>query len=597
MSTADRIVDAPNLNYLAAGILVEELVRNGVEWFVICPGSRSAPLAWAIAAHPEAKHVVHHDERGAAFHALGLAKCSDRATVFVCTSGSAAANALPAVVEADQAGVPLILLTADRPPHLIETGANQTIRQGDIYGDYPRWRQNLVVAEGVFRAAHLLTTVDQACARATAAWPGPVQLNCQFDEPLVPDALPGRAPDWRSVLTPVQRWLDERVPFTRYAGGLPCTDDAETREIAARIARTPRGLVVVGQLRTPGEAKHAGAIIKRLGWPAIPDVTSGLRLNAASPWALPYSLHYAEDLFESADAVVHLGGAITSRRLLELLAAFPAERSGLGHVRISPAPVRLDPAHNVSLRVESDLANFSRFLALYIKRRPPNRWTEDYSGYDNAVYTALSEAFKPREAINEPGVAYHVSLGAPESSVIFLGSSMPIRDMDLFGCAPPSGPWAAANRGASGIDGNIATAAGIARVSQAPVAAIVGDLAALHDLNSLALLRDIQTPFALVVVNNDGGGIFHFLPIAKHAEHFEKMFVAPHGLNFESAAKMYDLPYKRPITHAEFRDAYAKAMDRQGPSVIEVRSDRARNVTAHNTMDERVRAALDMVRG
>lgn len=594
---AHSFIDAPNLNYLFARMVVEELVRNGVEWFVVCPGSRSAPLAWAIASHPQARHVVHHDERGAAFHALGLAKCSDRPTVFVCTSGSAAANALPAVVEADQAGVPLLLLTADRPPHLQDTGANQTIRQRDIYGDYLRWRQDFVVAEGAFRANHVLSTIDQACARAVTAWPGPVQINCQLDEPLAPDLLPGPAPDWSGALAPVQRWLEETAPFTRYAGGAPCTNDAETREIAARIARTPRGLVVVGQLRTPGEAKHAAAIIKRLGWPAIPDVTSGLRLNAASPWALPYSLHYAEDLFQTADAVVHLGGQITSRRLLELLAAFPAERSGLGHVRVSPTPRRLDPAHNVSLRVESDLANFSRFLAMYIKRRPPNRWTEDYSGYDNAVYTALGEAFKPREAVNEPGVAYHVSLGAPESSTIFLGSSMPIRDMDLYGCAPPSGPWAAANRGASGIDGNIATAAGIARASQAPLAAVLGDLAALHDLNSLALLRDLKTPFALVVLNNDGGGIFNFLPIAKHTEHFEKFFVAPHGLQFENAAKMYDLPYKRPITHAEFRDAYAKAMDRQSPSIIEVRSDRTRNVAAHKAMDERVRAALDMVRG
>jgi len=590
-------LDAPNLNHLAAGMMVEELIRNGIRWFVVCPGSRSAPIAWAIASHPEARCVVHHDERGAAFHALGLAKCADQPAVFVCTSGSAAANALPAVVEADQAGVPFVLLTADRPPHLQETGANQTIRQRDLYGDNVRWSQDIVVAEGAFRAGHVLTTIDQACARARGAWPGPVHLNCHFDEPLAPEPLPGREPDWRTALGPVQRWLDENVPYTRYAGGAPCTNDAETREIAARIARTPRGLVVVGQLRTAGEAKHAASIIKRLGWPAIPDVTSGLRLNAASPWVLPYSLHYAQDLFETADAVVHLGGPVTSRRLLELLAAFPAERSGLGHVRVSPAPVRLDPAHSVSLRIESDLANFSRFLAMYIKRRPPNRWTEDYSGYDNAVYTALGESFKPREAVNEPGVAYHVSLGAPESSTIFLGSSMPIRDMDLFGCAPPSGPWAAANRGASGIDGNIATAAGIARASQAPVAAVLGDLAALHDLNSLALLRDLKAPFVLVVLNNDGGGIFHFLPIAKHPEHFEKLFATPHGLQFEHAAKMYDLPYKRPITHAEFRDAYAKALDRQGPSLIEVRSDRVRNVAAHSAMDERVRAALDMMRG
>jgi 2-succinyl-5-enolpyruvyl-6-hydroxy-3-cyclohexene-1-carboxylate synthase len=229
-------------------------------------------------------------------------------------------------------------------------------------------------------------------------------------------------------------------------------------------------------------------------------------------------------------------------------------------------------------------------------KKPAAAFLVESSMADRAVPGVLESAFPDRDAVSEPGVAHRVSRGAASDSVVFVGNSMPIRDMDLFGHARPDGPQVAANRGASGIDGNIATAAGIARATERPVTAVIGDLAALHDLNSLALVRELKVPFVLVVQNNDGGGIFSLLPIAKHREHFEQFFGTPHGLGFEHAAAMYGLPYCQPATHGEFATMFAAALARNGATFIEVRTDRERNVAIHRELDEKIRAALDKLR-
>ncbi len=583
--------DAPNLNALFAGLVVEELIRNGVEWFVVCPGSRSAPLAWALASHPKAKCVVHHDERGAAFHALGIAKGSGKPAAFLCTSGTAVANALPAVVEASQSGVPMILLTADRPPHFQDTGANQTIQQIGIYGIFVRWEHNFVVAEGGFRANHVLTTIDRACARAGGEWPGPVHLNCMMDEPLAPESPKSGVPDWASPLAPIEAWLESA---TLYAApeSTPAGVDGELVQRAAHaIARASRGLVILGQL-SAAEHETAREILERLAWPALPDVTSCFRLHAASPWVRPYAIHDAERLIVSTDVLIHLGGPITSRRVLDAVARFGGE-----YLRVSPAPGGLDPYRNVSLRLPVDLAGFRHLLESSPKNSATAEWSSESLKAERAVPGVLESAFPDSDVASEPGVAYRVSRSAAADSIVFLGNSMPIRDMDLFGHAGPGGPWVEANRGASGIDGNIATAAGIARATGQPVTAVIGDLAALHDLNSLALVRDLKVPFVLVVQNNDGGGIFSLLPIAKHPKHFERFFGTPHGLDFEHAAKMYGLPYYRSATNGEFARMYAAALGRNGASVIEVRTDRKRNVVVHKELGEKIRAALDKLHG
>ncbi len=581
--------DAPNLNYLFAGLVVEELIRNGVEWFVVCPGSRSAPLAWAIASHPRAKTVVHHDERGAAFHALGLAKGSGKPAVFVCTSGSAVANALPAVVEASHGGVPMILLTADRPPRLQGTGANQTINQVGIYREFVRWERNFVVDDEHFDVDEILPAVDSAYSRTTGLWPGPVHLNCMMDEPLAPESAGGDTPDWSRRLSPLSSWLRSSAPVQLIKTGHTYIDPLGEKRRLQAMSAASCGVLILGQL-SPPDMEMALSVLDRLRWPVIPDIASGFRIRE-TPRCAHYAIHYVDRLIGAADVVVHLGGPITSRRTLDAVAKFRQE-----YIRVSPSSGGLNPNGNVSQRLTVDLRGFSQMLEMTSRIEATSEWMKTAVEPGRVVVGALEDAFADDDPISEPALAYRVSRAAKSSATLFLGNSMPIRDMDLFGHAGSRGPSVETNRGASGIDGNIATAAGIARATERPVVAVIGDLAALHDLNSLALVRDLKTPFLLVVQNNDGGGIFNLLPIAKHKEHFERFFGTPHGFGFEYAAKMYGLPCCQPMTNGEFAAILVQCTATPGPVLIEVRTNREENARIHRELDAKIRAALDTVR-
>lgn len=587
--------NAPNLNHLWAGLIVEELVRNGAEWFCVCPGSRSTPLAWAVASHPEIKSIVHYDERGAAFHALGLAIATGKPAVFICTSGTAVANAFPAVVEASMAGVPLILLTADRPPVLQDAGANQTIDQTKIFGSYTRWAFTFVVGADGLRPPFILATTDHAWHCAIHPAPGPVHLNCMFDDPLAPVEEPEQH-DLPLVLEESRHWLKGTAPYTQYERPHHSIAPDAAAHLADRLSNARRGVVLVGQLRTTGEREGAAKIVAALHWPMISDIASGLRLTMLHPLALPYAGHFASDLLNDADTILHLGGPVTSRSILEALDGlnlFETER--VDYLRVTPAPGRHDPHHAVSHRLVCDVATLANGLVPRLPRSAPPEWVDSYANRNRAVDAVLREAFPLSDEVSEPAAAYLITRQAPKDHALFLGNSMPIRDADKYGCAEGNGATIVANRGASGIDGTIATAAGHARASGQPVTAVIGDLAGLHDLNSLALLRDLPAPFVLVIVNNDGGGIFHFLPVADYPEHFERFFGTPHGLGFEDAAAMYGLEYHRPVTNGALLDTYKTALGGAQSVIIEVRTNREANRIAHRELDARIRSALDKV--
>jgi 2-succinyl-5-enolpyruvyl-6-hydroxy-3-cyclohexene-1-carboxylate synthase len=647
--TPSRLTSAPNINRFWADLLVEELVRCGVGLFVLAPGSRSAPLASAVAAHPEARYVMHFDERGGAFAALGWARATGRPAAWVTTSGTAVANGLPTVVEASMDGVPLLCLTADRPPELRQTGANQTIDQPGIFGEYVRWRFDLPAPSPEIDPAFVLTTADQAVHRALHP-AGPVHLNTMFREPLAP------VPDGRVLPDLPPRWRGGDDPFTRYERP-HMVATSEVAEIADRLASIERGLVVAGRLRTRAEGEATLRLADALGWPLLPDVGSQIRLGPDHDAVCPYvDLALGSEAFRTAhrpEAVVHLGGRMTSKRLaLHIAAASPAL-----YVVVRDDPRRFDPDHAVTHRVEADVAAWCDVVATSVPRRSAGSWRQAWRAASQAVermldgalredefsadtnlqsagvhltaphggagaqrlggYTApertgasakdplrlpaAPEATSPRggvtpshqegvaavprgkedAAITEPGVARAVSRRIPEGHGLVLAASMPVRDVDTFAVAGGAPVLVATNRGASGIDGTVATAAGFARGLGRPVTLLIGDLALLHDLNSLALLRDpAQPPVTVVVINNDGGGIFHFLPIARH-EAFEPLFGTPHGMGFEGAARQFGLDYARPAEAAAFESAYADAAASGRSSLIEVVTDRVANHALH----------------
>ena len=576
-----------NMNQLWAALIVEELVRCGVDRFVLSPGSRCTPLTLAVAEHPRAASITHYDERGAAFFALGQARALRRPVALICTSGTAAANYLPALVEASQSLVPLIVLTADRPPELLDTGANQTIDQNHLYGTYARWYHAFPCPDRVVAPEVVLSAVDHAVHRAQGIHAGPVHLNCAYREPLAPIAT---NEDISGYLASVAQWQSQGRPYTTYARTEQAVESEDARFLSELLQSAKHGTIVAGQIEDPIVSDAVLRLGQSLGWPVLADVASGLRLSTAGTTVLHYcDLLLCSEVFRerfSPDVVLHFGGPVTSKRLMQHLESHSPEH----YIRIAHHPLRHDPIHRVTLHIQTDPAAFCIGLASASRIAGDSAWLKDLMAMNEKAGDAIDGALGTFRENSEPGIVRVVSELADD--VVFLGNSMPIRDMDMF--AAPSGKHVRifANRGASGIDGNIATAAGIANASGRPVTAIIGDLAALHDLNSLALLRNRDTKVILIIVNNNGGGIFHFLPIAEHTEHFEPYFATPHGLRFAHAAEQFGVKYACPNDCEAFAAAYEAAREIDESSIIEVTTARESNLRIHRELQATVVAAL-----
>lgn len=553
--------------HLWADLLVEELVRCGVTFLVLAPGARSTPLVAAAVRNPRMRMQLHVDERGAAFFALGYARATGRPAAWLTTSGTAVANGLPAVVEASADGVPLVLLTADRPPELRDTAANQTIGQPTLFGPYVRWRVDLPVPDPAIDPAYVLTTVDQAVYRSTGVHPGPVHLNAMFRKPLEPASDPRRPGE------ALGRWMESGSPYTRYAEPAVRPDPGSLVE-DLRTARRP--LIVAGRLTRP-QADAVERLAGRTGWPVVADVLSQLRLGpggavrhadllAAHPARLPLP-----------DAVIEVGRPGVSKRLR----AFLGDAGARVRAVLADGPDRVDPDHRVTHRLQG-IPDALDALADAPADVDPE-WPRAWPTLDGRIAAGL-DRWSERTALSEPALARHLAASLPAGQGLFVASSMPVRDLDAF-AAPGERPvLVGANRGASGIDGTVASAAGFAAGLGAPVTLLIGDLALLHDLNALALVRDRAV--TVVVVNNDGGGIFSFLPIAEHESVFDPWFTAPHGMSFRGAAEQFGLAYEAPTGIGSFREAYG-AVSRSGHGgLIEVRTDRTENRRLHAELVE-----------
>lgn len=582
-------LDAPNVTYLWAQVLVEELVRSGVETFFVAPGSRSTPLTTAVARHPKATSVLHVDERGTAFAALGLGRATRQPAGWITTSGTAVANGLPAVVEASVDAVPMLLLTADRPPELWDTSANQTIDQEKIYGDYVRWHANVPPPTDDIDPAYVLTTVDQAVHRAVRAPAGPVHLNCAFRKPLEPVETETTI----AVPPAVRGWAETDEPYTQYPTPVHQSPSNAFDTLAEDVQAYERGLIAVGRLDTAAEADAVRRLVGRLGWPLLPDLTSRLRLGTEeNVTRIAFGdLILTSEAFREAhgpDAVLQVGGRFTSKRLRQF---FRDSRPTLRAV-VRPDPTRVDPDHRATHHIEADVVSFVQALLSRLDASPgTSAWRADWATADARAARIVRRHTTDSERLTEPLVAAVLSRHIPPDHALMAANSMPARDLNRHASTTGASVPAYANRGASGIDGTVATAAGIARGRKGPVTLLTGDLALWHDLNSLALLR--EHPVVVVVVNNDGGGIFHFLPIREHEDVFEPHFTTPQGRTFEQAAATFDLPYEQPDTSEGLVEAYVQACEAGTAAVIEASTERARNRRIHEELEEDVAAAVE----
>jgi 2-succinyl-5-enolpyruvyl-6-hydroxy-3-cyclohexene-1-carboxylate synthase len=565
--------------------LVDELARAGMTDASLAPGSRSAPLALALAEHPGITVHVHLDERSAAFFALGAAKRSGRPVAVVCTSGTAAANFHPAVLEADHARTPLLVLTADRPPELRGTGANQATDQLKLYGPAVRWFCEVgVPTDDPAAGRYWRSLASRAWAEATGPPAGPVHLNLAFADPLVPlDPAPGRGA--RLAGEPAEG-RPGGAPWTAAPAGVRVAAPGDVAALAEAVRASPRGLLVAGWGAGLDPAA-ADAFAAASGWPVLADPLSGARRGPAA--VSTYDGLLRAPRFAAGhrpDLVVRVGGAPTSKALTAWL------DPSVPQVLVDPGAGWLDPARSASLRLTADPSALLAATAARLDGPGPGPWLGQWLEAERLAREAIDGLLEEWTEPFEGRVARDLVAWMPDGGTLVVGSSMPVRDVDAF-AQPRDGLRLLANRGLSGIDGFVATTLGVAAAGDEPVAALCGDLTLLHDASSLLGAAGRPRGAVLVVCDNDGGGIFSFLPQARlPAELFEPLFGTPHGLDLPALAAAARVPARVVEKAADLVPALDAALAAGGTQLAVVRGDRAANLARHLALTEAVAAAV-----
>lgn len=595
---------------------MDELARAGVEHVCLAPGSRSTPLVMACARDDRFRTWVHLDERSAGFFALGLGKASGGPAAVITTSGTATANLFPAVIEASQSRVPLLLLTADRPPRLRGSDANQTIDQPGMYGSYVR--ESLEAGEPSFDDLGAVrglacTAVASTLGCEPGSEPGPVHVDLPFDRPLDPVEPEGDAVDAHGELDPLSRLGHaDGTPWKPVADRSVEPPPGEVGRVADVLRKGKRGLIVAGPVADPSAV---GPALIRLaaatGFPLLADSLSGARFEPreGSLVTTRHDLILVDARARTAlrpDVLLRVGRAPTSAALLSFL----EECSDVPQVVVAAGLPSKDYLCERSHRVRADVAAFLDDVTVELSDTiAPTSWSETWRALDVAAgeVVARSEG-DPFEG----DVLAAVVAGLPPGGTLFISNSMPVRDLDAFGGERLEPLRVYGNRGASGIDGIVSTAAGIAAAASGPMpsasadrepfdgagatvpplVAVLGDLAFYHDMNGLLAVAQHHLDLVLVVIHNDGGGIFHMLPIREHEPEFTEYFATPHGLDFSHAAELYGIPYRRLDDPTETPAALREALERGGPRILEIPSDRDQNACRRAEVTKEVNEAV-----
>lgn len=555
--------------YLLLRAFCDELARCGLEHACTSPGSRNTPIVLSLVREPRIRCWSHVDERCAGFFALGAAKASGRPVAVTCTSGTAAANLAPAIIEAFHARVPMIALTADRPPELRDVGAGQTIDQLKLYGDAVKW----FVEVGVYDAAPDRLRWIRALA-CRAYWtahegrPGPVHLNMPLREPLV---------------------LDRPLPEDRSgrAGGRPWVTRTPVRVTPpGTIELAPRGVVVAGREERDRElGPAAAAFAEQAGYPLLADPLSGARRGPAAIIRFDELLRNAGFTAQmDPELVIRIGDLPTSKSLRGWLATLDRAQQ----IALDPEAAWQDPSTSLTTSHPGDPV---RTLRAWTPRAAGDpEWLAAWRAADHAAGEAIARTLGT--GLSEPLISARLGDWLPEEATLFVASSMPVRDLELFFDGGPRPPRVLGNRGANGIDGTVSSAFGVVAAQSGPVLLLIGDVALAHDLGGLLAARRLELALTIVLINNDGGGIFHFLPVAGETDAFEQHVATPHGLAFAHAAALYGCGYACVDDAAELQSAIQRSLFAAGTTIIEVRTDREANLELHRRCGDAVAAAL-----
>jgi 2-succinyl-5-enolpyruvyl-6-hydroxy-3-cyclohexene-1-carboxylate synthase len=578
---------------------VDELARAGVREVVLAPGSRSTPLVMACAADGRFRLRVHLDERSAAFFALGVGKATGRPAVVITTSGTATANVLPAVIEAARGETPLLVLTADRPHHLRDSDANQAIDQTRLYGPFVRAFHEVAPPTSSAPALrHLRALAARAVASAMGAPAGPVHLNFPFAKPLEP--VEGVAEAGGEDPVAIEGRTEGR-PYTRVEPGRR-EPSPEALEMLADELRVGRGVIVAGPSPDSGRLGEAVCrLAAATGYPLLADPLSGARFgpHGGSEVVSGYDLFLRDSELRAAlapELILRVGASPTSASLQGWMGA----QEGVRHIVIDGGGRWKDHGSLATDYIEADAAGTLLTLADLVERSVDPDWAARWSTAGDAAREAvegmMASAGSAEDGARECDLLATLAGVLPAGARLFVSNSMPVRDLDAFGLPREEPLEVYANRGASGIDGIVSTAFGVAAAGDGPVVCVLGDIAFFHDQNGLLWSREPDTPVVFVLIDNDGGGIFQMLPIAGREPAFTDFFTTPHGLDFAHAARLHDVPLEEPTPEA-LGPALADALEAGRTRLLRVRTDRARGharrLEIAEAVAESVRTALE----
>lgn len=555
--------DIGNLTHQRAHLVLNTLYQLGVRYFCLAPGSRSTPLALALANLPKECRCIHFDERGLGFHALGYAKASKTPVVIIVTTGTAVANLFPAIAEASASKVPIILLSADRPHELRDCGANQTMSQVDLFKPFTRWEIDLPLSDPLLPDAYLLSTLSYANHRSLYGPAGPVQINCMIREPSFSEkevfSIPSTPCDYEpSSATP---------PLSSF------------KKWAELLASYEKGIILLGADALDEETTPLLTLAEKLNWPIFSDILSGGRKIGDHP----HHIEHADILIKTTqnlkiEAVLQIGGSFVSKTLANWIS-----KQALPYFLVTCTPFRQDPTSQVSHKMECKTDLFCLTLNSFLEKKE-GPWVAFWKSKADIIKKEISSLFG-EDLFSEPFLADFFK----DSPCLFLSNSMPIRDADLFIFPKAGENFITANRGISGIDGNVATAIGVAKALNKPLVALLGDVATLHDLNSFALVKQCPVPIFFILINNQGGGIFSFLPIAKKEEILDEFFATEHTYSFEGVAKMFSIPFTKVSSCMELKEAMK---NNKTSCIIECSTSRKNNVMHHETIYKKIEEKL-----
>ena len=565
---------------------IHELVQSGIENVVISPGSRSTPIAMLMAEQKQLNLFVHVDERSAAFYALGMAKASQKPTVLVCTSGTAAANYFPAIIEAKISRIPLIVLTADRPHELRDVGAPQAINQIELYGSQVKWFMEMSPPDGTEGMIRYAKTVGaRAVATALLEPKGPVHLNIPIREPLIPD------------LENIEFYQAKQTnnPSIHIKTGSFMIADEYFQALAKKLQKQANGIIICGELYQEGFSESLLELAKKLNFPILADPLSQLRANInEEEWIIDTYDTFLRNQTAKQKLKPNIIIRFGSMPVSKVLTLFLKEHKDIEQLVVDGGGGFRDPNQLTSEMIYCEEVLFCKKLVSYLPGCSINHELVSWQNINRLTKTALGK-IEGASHLSEGKLFALLGNLLPEDAVLFIGNSMPIRDLDTFFHVQHKKITIFANRGANGIDGTLSTALGVGAVKKAqPLYLIVGDLTFFHDLNGLIAAKQFNIPITVVLINNNGGGIFSFLPQAEHKKHFELLFGTPLDLDFTHIATMYNGQYISIQSWCELEQKLSKKNGENPIRIMEIKTNRENNLTEHRNLLNYVSQEIDL---